>query len=394
MSDARWTERITVARCLALLSVFNAVIHFSVAGTHFQEYWLFGAFMLAAAWCQLGFALVAFVRPSRVAWCFGALLDAAIIAVYIVTRTAGDVIGPTPRAVESAGFGDVTCTVVEAVVVVGCIWLLASTRDRLIAAVRGISATGAIGALAAAALSFALVAGGPEMVMSMGSDVAGAATPPIELATASPAGPITAPDPMMQMAPGMRMASSAACTAQPTSQQKAAAVSLVDQSWTADQKYRSLSAAEAAGFVPLTPPGLPVVHYINRTYYMETAAGRPVLNTAAPQVLVYANTPAGARLAAVMYLSFPGGSSPDPGGCLTQWHVHTNLCIDSGALKVVAIVDSAHPTCPLGSRNFVTPPMLHVWFVPIPGGPLAVDAPDATVVHAAEQVPSPSNGMA
>lgn len=394
MSDARWTERITIARCLALLSVFSAVIHFSVAGTHFREYWLFGAFMLTAAWCQLGFAVVASFRPSRLAWCFGALLDTGIITVYIVTRTAGDLIGPTPRAVEPAGFGDVACTVVEAVVVLGCIWMLASTRDRLIAAARAISATGAIGALAATALSFALVAGGPDMVMSMGSDVAGAATPPIELATTSPAGPISTPDPMMQMAPGMKMAGPAMCTAQPTGQQKAAAVNLVDRSWAADQKYRNLGVAETAGFVPLTPPGLPVVHYINRAYYMETASGHPVLNTTAPQVLVYANTPAGARLAAVMYLNFPGRSTPDPGGCLTQWHVHTNLCINSVALKVVATVDAAHPTCPPGSRNFVTPPMLHVWFVPIPGGPLAVDAPDSTVVHASEHVPSPANGTA
>jgi hypothetical protein len=38
--------------------------------------------------------------------------------------------------------------------------------------------------------------------------------------------------------------------------------------------------------------------------------------------------------------------------------------------------------------------MMHVWFVPIPGGPTAIDAPDAQVVHAAEQVASPRNGTA
>jgi hypothetical protein len=38
--------------------------------------------------------------------------------------------------------------------------------------------------------------------------------------------------------------------------------------------------------------------------------------------------------------------------------------------------------------------MLHVWYVPIPGGPTAVDAPDSQVVRAAEQVPAPANAKA
>jgi hypothetical protein len=38
--------------------------------------------------------------------------------------------------------------------------------------------------------------------------------------------------------------------------------------------------------------------------------------------------------------------------------------------------------------------MMHVWFAPIPGGPTAVDAPDAQVVRAAEQVHGPHNGIA
>ena len=63
-------------------------------------------------------------------------------------------------------------------------------------------------------------------------------------------------------------------------------------------------------------------------------------------------------------------------------------------LGVVGIVDAADPTCPAGSRNHVTPPVIHIWFVPITGGPTAIDAPDAQVVAAAEQVTSPANGRA
>jgi hypothetical protein len=32
------------------MGVASTVIHFAIAGEHFQEYWLFGVFMLGAAW--------------------------------------------------------------------------------------------------------------------------------------------------------------------------------------------------------------------------------------------------------------------------------------------------------------------------------------------------------
>jgi hypothetical protein len=34
--------------------------------------------------------------------------------------------------------------------------------------------------------------------------------------------------------------------------------------------------------------------------------------------------------AAAMYITAPGGATPQPGGYLTQWHVHTNLCLTRG----------------------------------------------------------------
>jgi hypothetical protein len=87
-----------VVYCLAIVGIATAVIHFAVAGAHFQEYWLFGVFMLVAAWLQLLWAIVAIARPSRLLLWSGALLNAGVVAVYVVTRTIGDVIGPSwPR---------------------------------------------------------------------------------------------------------------------------------------------------------------------------------------------------------------------------------------------------------------------------------------------------------
>ena len=112
--------------CLSILSIATAVIHLAVAGAHFQEYWLFGVFMLVVAWLQLLWAIMAVTRPARWLLSSGAILNVGVIAVYIVTRTAGDVVGPTPNAVEPFGFGDGLCTVLEAAVAIGCGWLLIS----------------------------------------------------------------------------------------------------------------------------------------------------------------------------------------------------------------------------------------------------------------------------
>ena len=395
------SARKLLGNCLAIISVATAVIHFAVSGEHFQEYWLFGVFMLVVAWLQLAWAIGIVLRPSRWLLWGGAVVNAGIIVIYIITRTVGDVIGPTPHDVEPFGFGDGLCTVLEACVVAGCCWLLLSkAADRPVAREHLAGAQAATGAATVVLLSIALVAGGPEMVMSAAAspsttgtsmNMAASAASTISLPTRSPAGNITMPDADMQMMTGMRMASSAACTALPTAGQERAAVTLVDTSWRDVQKFRSLAAAKAAGYTPITPTGARVVHYLNLRYYLATLEGGPVLNSAEPQSLVYANTPRGAVLAAAMFISPKGRGTPQPGGCLTQWHVHTNLC-QSRFGVVVGLVTAAG--CPAGSTNKVTPPMIHVWFVPIPGGPTAIDAPDAQVVRAAEQVSSPPNGRA
>ena len=398
-----------VGYCVAILSAATAVIHFAVAGAHFKEYWVFGVFMLVVAWFQAAWAAALVFRPSRWLIVSGAILNTAVIAVYLVTRTVGDVLGPTPNSVEPVGFGDGLCTALEAAIVVGCLWLLLTATDWRVRRVQLFAIPAATGAATAVLLSVALVAGGSEMVMTasagtpaqtvakrvrpMHMSMPKTRTAALEIRTASPAGDVTMPDPNMQMAPGMRMASSAMCSAVPTQAQRAAAVRLVNASWRAARRFRNLAVAKAAGYVPITPSGLPVVHYLNYKYYLATASGGRVLNTAEPQSLVYANTPRGAVLAASMYIAPPGRGTPRPGGCLTQWHVHTNLCQTPFGV-VVGLVTAADKACPPGSSNKVTPPMMHVWYVPIPGGPTAIDASDAQIVRAAERAGGFGNGPA
>jgi len=212
---------------------------------------------------------------------------------------------------------------------------------------------------------------------------------PLSLTTTSSAGAITWPDDMGMMAAGMQMAEPN-CVAQPTAAQQRAAVNLVDQTVAAAAPYQSLAAAKAAGYIPITPPGQPVVHYLNPTVYRSG----PTLDPADIPVLVYVNTPHGAVLSAAMYLMRQGGSSapPQPGGCLTQWHIHTDLCLGAG--RVVGNTNGG--SCTAGSVNRTTQPMMHVWLTSVSGGPLAPDPPALDQVTAARSAPAPNppNGRA
>jgi len=113
------------------------------------------------------------------------------------------------------------------------------------------------------------------------------------------------------------------CDTSPSGGQVEAAMALVQTTSSAVSKYKDLNVAKAAGYVPITDPRYPVVHYLNYSYMQSNY----VLDPNHVQSLVYAFTPFGPVLVAAMYLMPTlGDDGPMPGGCLTQWHAHTNLC--------------------------------------------------------------------
>ncbi|HEY5172304.1 MAG TPA: hypothetical protein VIK54_11330, partial [Acidimicrobiia bacterium] len=204
------------------------------------------------------------------------------------------------------------------------------------------------------------------------------------LATTSPAGPIVWPVAMGAMEGGMQMVTPS-CTTTPATSQRDAAVQLVNTTVAGTSKYTRLAVAKADGYVPITPSGRPVVHYAKVADMKDTNT----LDPNAIESLVYANTAHGAVLVAAMYtlsLDQVGQMPPMPGGCLTEWHIHTNLCFSNTTGAVVGVTRNG--VCAAGSTNHVTQPMLHVWLAPIPGGPLTVDASNAAVVQAASRLPA------
>jgi hypothetical protein len=165
------------------------------------------------------------------------------------------------------------------------------------------------------------------------------------------------------------------CDATPTADQVLGATQYVQATSAAVAKYKDLSTALAAGYVPITNPNYPVVHYLNYSYMSR----QDIMNPTTVDSLVYATTPYGPVLVAAMYLMPGQGDGPMPYGCLVQWHQHTNLCRNDRTGRI----DGFTPCAPGTSFEGPTPMMTHVWQVPVAGGPLAIDPSDLQVVEAA-----------
>jgi hypothetical protein len=140
-------------------------------------------------------------------------------------------------------------------------------------------------------------------------------------------------------------------------------------------KYKTLSVATAAGYVPVTDPAFPIVHYVNPAY-MERA---DIMDPNTVDSLVYAFTPNGPVLVAAMYLMPGRANGPMPYGCLVQWHAHTNLCTSTTTHQIVGFVPCPPGTVHHGRTGYMT----HVWQVPVAGGPLAIDPSTVQVMEAA-----------
>ena len=120
---ARWPytfERMAVFAA-ALLSLGAAAIHFGVLGSHYEESWGYGVFFAVVASLQAVWALLVVRSPGRWVYWGGAAGNAAVIAVWAITRTAGIPAGPSAGEVEDVGFIDALAAGFQALIVVACL---------------------------------------------------------------------------------------------------------------------------------------------------------------------------------------------------------------------------------------------------------------------------------
>jgi hypothetical protein len=118
------------AGAAALLSLAAAWVHLAYAGPHLRQWWAYGAFFVATGVGQALFAPLILRRPPRASLvAAGVAGNAAIIAMYVVSRTYGPPIGPHARVPEVAGPIDLATTAVE-LGLVGVLLTLMAPRAR------------------------------------------------------------------------------------------------------------------------------------------------------------------------------------------------------------------------------------------------------------------------
>lgn len=153
-----------------------------------------------------------------------------------------------------------------------------------------------------------------------------------------------------------------------TAQQKAAAAKLLADVKASIARLSNFSVSLAEGYQKTTPWAFLTW---GPAHFTSEAAKRDGqwLDPAAPESLVYMRMPRGEIvLLGAMFLA-PKGKGPRPGGPITEWHVHDNLCVTSTGAVALA---TGPGQCPPGSF-FVgdAVEMMHVWIFDNPDGPFA-----------------------
>ena len=104
----------------AAMSVAAGVTHGVVCPEHFREATIYGVFFLVAASCQLSWAVLVLIRPSRFLWAGALVGNASIVALWAVTRSVGVPLGPGAGEKEAIGALDIVATCAEVGLVVCC----------------------------------------------------------------------------------------------------------------------------------------------------------------------------------------------------------------------------------------------------------------------------------
>jgi len=381
------TARPYVLGALASLSAAAAAIHFAVVFEHFRDYLLYGVFFLVLAWAQLIWPAVLLWRPSRLWLWLGLAGNAAVLAVYVASRTVGLPFGPDLHHPEQVGGLDVMSCVLEFALVIGCAALLwrPSLADRPVRRRGGVAAAAALLAvpvLVIAATAAVMTPGwaGPEgpAGMASGSGMAASSGSGMAASSASAAG-------MGDMGstdglPDMRMYGE---TAPPTASQVLAAGQLIKATDATLARYQNVQAAFAAGYT-----------YVLRTngeehlLYQGPDPAYNGLNPQHPSSLVYAiNVPHHAPiLLGAMYIENGDTNGPQVGGSLTRWHSHLVVC-QNGKPTVAGFGVHLRGSCnPATWHDTYTSQMLHVWVVPYPSGVFSDDLSQAATDSAVRAV--------
>jgi hypothetical protein len=352
----------------AVASIGAGAIHAAATGHHGEHRQAVIAFSAVAA-VQIGWGVLALLRSNRVLVALGALVNAAAIAAWVMSRTDGISFIDGLEAKEDVAFPDALAAGLAAVAVLGAIASLTlfrkPTTSTLGRATMGIAAIVTAIVAVPAMVEAAEGHGGAGHAGTAGMDHHGggaaaghdaAGGHDASAAVAKPYDPTKPID--LSGTPGV------------TPEQQARAENLIAITLLRLPKYSDYRVAEADGFNSIGDGATGHEHFINTAYFND----EHILNPDYPESLVYEPQPDGSRkLVSVMFMLNSGDTLadvPDVGGKLMQWHIHDNLCFDPATQRVAGLREPGGP-CTGGLVAGGETPMIHVWIEKNPCGPFA-----------------------
>jgi hypothetical protein len=139
--DHRQTRALwaTLLGAAGLFSIGAGVIHAATVGYQYGESALYGWTFVAFAIGQIGWGALANALPSRRIAILGILGNAAVLVIWVITRTTGPPVGPGSGAPLPVTFPDAVATTLEGLTVAGGLVALGLSRTarQMSSALRG-----------------------------------------------------------------------------------------------------------------------------------------------------------------------------------------------------------------------------------------------------------------
>ena len=371
---------------IVALSLGAGVIHFAVAGGHFDISWWHGTFFAVVAWLQLSWAAAVIVNPTRRLLAWGAVGNAAVIATWVVSRAWGVPVDPDAWTRESVSFADALATGFEVGIVAVSLAVLVrpALAQRSIRPPPGMASIGfsglavAVVSTVALAPSFASAHHGSRGAVEdqtsapdhhdVGVDTSGRASSD---STAGHTKTVIAADGTSaceqsgygnegNSGHGERGPAPFEPMDGTTRDELSAQVRRADEIVA---RYPTVKDAEAAGWRGITP----YVPCIAAHYIKSGALGNP-FDPSEPEILLFDGTEPDSKIVGLSYLVFADPGQPPQGfaGGNDPWHVHRQLCLGAGDGVLGDESTSAEDCKTRGGR--VVPLdnlwMTHMWNVP------------------------------
>jgi len=354
---------------MATLSAAAGVVHLVMVPSHMDEFAAEGVAFAVVGWLQLLVAFYLWTQPSRSLLGFTALLNAAFIGAWAVSRTAGLPFGPSSGVAEEASLVDLTVVGLEAALIILAVAVL--LRPTLIEVTLPPGLAMAV-PLAVVILTSAVVASPEARSHGHGEEMATAGAP----AGAGHHGAEAAGAAAVANDRGLSLLTHghhAVIEQQPMS--PATAAELKGQLAITREVAASLPTvadAEAAGYRRAGPysPGLGAHYTITTPEALNFDGEMTEADLRAPLSIIYDGTEPSSPVAGFMYYATTGAAPEGFAGANDVWHYHENTCVKFANGEIDAPFGADLPVTQAqcaevgGVLIESTQYMVHVWSVP------------------------------